>query len=175
MNGCPQNSSSNEKETNSVYLSTFSHCVVNFRYLLLTLSSHNLHCRDKILLQAPFSLQAKLETKALKAKRPGFTDERYNETSYYYDPENSKLVQTARALNGSGRANTKNIVNRNGLTTTVLRDPYNIPGPGKVLTPDSTETLTCDKVSVRTRCPFLAQEVVCLEHANFRCHVPIAV
>ena len=32
--------------------------------------------------------QAKLETKALKAKRPGFTDERYNETSYYSEPEN---------------------------------------------------------------------------------------
>jgi len=27
--------------------------------------------------------KAKLETKALKAKRPGFTDDRYNETSYY--------------------------------------------------------------------------------------------
>lgn len=36
-----------------------------------------------------FYLQAKLETKALKAKRPGFTDERYNETSYYV--ENGKL------------------------------------------------------------------------------------
>ena len=35
-------------------------------------------------------LQAKLETKALKAKRPGFTDERYNETSYYYDINSSK-------------------------------------------------------------------------------------
>ena len=35
--------------------------------------------------------QAKLETKALKAKRPGFTDERYNETSYYHEPENSKM------------------------------------------------------------------------------------
>ena len=35
--------------------------------------------------------QAKLETKALKAKRPGFTDERYNETSYYHEPENSKI------------------------------------------------------------------------------------
>ena len=34
--------------------------------------------------------KAKLETKALKAKRPGFTDERYNETSYYSEPENSK-------------------------------------------------------------------------------------
>lgn len=30
-------------------------------------------------------LQAKLETKALKAKRPGFTDDRYNETSYYIE------------------------------------------------------------------------------------------
>lgn len=33
-----------------------------------------------------FSIQqAKLETKALKAKRPGFTDERYHETSYYIE------------------------------------------------------------------------------------------
>lgn len=32
-----------------------------------------------------FLFQAKLETKALKAKRPGFTDERYNETSYYVE------------------------------------------------------------------------------------------
>ena len=37
----------------------------------------------------PFA-QAKLETKALKAKRPGFTDERYNETSYYHEPENGE-------------------------------------------------------------------------------------
>ncbi|XP_026469887.1 RNA pseudouridylate synthase domain-containing protein 2-like [Ctenocephalides felis] len=29
--------------------------------------------------------RAKLETKALKAKRPGFTDDRYNETSYYIE------------------------------------------------------------------------------------------
>merc|ERR1719210_3236660 len=29
--------------------------------------------------------KAKLETKALKAKRPGFTDDRYNETSYYVE------------------------------------------------------------------------------------------
>ena len=36
-----------------------------------------------------FLIQAKLETKALKAKRPGFTDERYNETSYYYDANTS--------------------------------------------------------------------------------------
>ena len=33
--------------------------------------------------------QAKLETKALKAKRPGFTDDRYSETSYYV--ENGKI------------------------------------------------------------------------------------
>ncbi|XP_065163299.1 pseudouridylate synthase RPUSD2-like, partial [Atheta coriaria] len=32
-----------------------------------------------------YLLQAKLETKALKAKRPGFTDDRYNETSYYIE------------------------------------------------------------------------------------------
>ncbi|KAK6619155.1 hypothetical protein RUM44_003537 [Polyplax serrata] len=32
-----------------------------------------------------FMFQAKLETKALKAKRPGFTDDRYNETSYYIE------------------------------------------------------------------------------------------
>ena len=36
--------------------------------------------------------KAKLETKALKAKRPGFTDERYNETSYYQEPENGKTT-----------------------------------------------------------------------------------
>ena len=29
--------------------------------------------------------QAKIETKALKAKRPGFTDDRYNETEYYVE------------------------------------------------------------------------------------------
>ena len=31
------------------------------------------------------SFQAKLETKALKAKRPGFTDDRYNETAYFVE------------------------------------------------------------------------------------------
>ena len=35
-------------------------------------------------------MQAKLETKALKAKRPGFTDDRYSETSYYV--ENGRLT-----------------------------------------------------------------------------------
>ena len=29
--------------------------------------------------------QAKIETKALKAKRPGFTDDRYHETEYYVE------------------------------------------------------------------------------------------
>ncbi|KAG5896707.1 hypothetical protein JTB14_014584 [Gonioctena quinquepunctata] len=33
----------------------------------------------------PIDPKAKLETKALKAKRPGFTDDRYNETSYYIE------------------------------------------------------------------------------------------
>lgn len=37
-------------------------------------------------------LQAKLETKALKAKRPGFTDERYHETSYYIENGKSSLI-----------------------------------------------------------------------------------
>jgi hypothetical protein len=43
-------------------------------------------------------LQARLETKALKAKRPGFTDERYNETSYYLEPENGKKTFPACLL-----------------------------------------------------------------------------
>ena len=47
----------------------------------------------QLLLNAQLSFQAKLETKALKAKRPGFTDERYNETSYYHEPENSKFFR----------------------------------------------------------------------------------
>ena len=33
--------------------------------------------------------QAKIETRALKAKRPGFTDERYNETSYLFENGNN--------------------------------------------------------------------------------------
>lgn len=32
-----------------------------------------------------------METKALKAKRPGFTDERYNETSYYIENGKKKI------------------------------------------------------------------------------------
>ena len=32
-----------------------------------------------------FPFQAKMETKALKAKRPGFTDERYMETAYFVE------------------------------------------------------------------------------------------
>ncbi|KAI8041891.1 hypothetical protein M5D96_003186 [Drosophila gunungcola] len=35
--------------------------------------------------EVPINKKAKLETKALKAKRPGFTDERYQETSYYME------------------------------------------------------------------------------------------
>ena len=46
-------------------------------------------------------LQAKLETKALKAKRPGFTDERYNETSYYYDINSSKYFSYIVRLLGT--------------------------------------------------------------------------
>lgn len=42
-------------------------------------------CRACSLKIAVSCSQAKLETKALKAKRPGFTDERYNETSYYIE------------------------------------------------------------------------------------------
>ena len=34
------------------------------------------------------SFQAKVETRALKAKRPGFTDERYNETTYFFENGN---------------------------------------------------------------------------------------
>lgn len=41
-------------------------------------------------------VQAKLETKALKAKRPGFTDERYQETSYYI--ENGKNISQQSLL-----------------------------------------------------------------------------
>ena len=40
--------------------------------------------------------QAKLETKALKAKRPGFTDDRYSETSYYV--ENGKCYLLSKCL-----------------------------------------------------------------------------
>ena len=39
-------------------------------------------------------MQAKIETRALKAKRPGFSDERYNETEYYF--ENGKSLLTIR-------------------------------------------------------------------------------
>ena len=40
--------------------------------------------------------QAKLETKALKAKRPGFTDDRYSETSYYV--ENGKYYLLRKCM-----------------------------------------------------------------------------
>ena len=44
-----------------------------------------------------FILQAKLETKALKAKRPGFTDDRYSETSYYVENGKFHLYKTLSA------------------------------------------------------------------------------
>ena len=42
------------------------------------------------------SPQAKIETRALKAKRPGFSEERYNETEYYF--ENGKLAHCVDCL-----------------------------------------------------------------------------
>lgn len=42
-------------------------------------------CINSYFLFCTYILQAKLETKALKAKRPGFTDERYHETSYFIE------------------------------------------------------------------------------------------
>ena len=42
--------------------------------------------------------QAKLETKALKAKRPGFTDDRYNETSYYVENGSILMFQDDKLL-----------------------------------------------------------------------------
>lgn len=53
--------------------------------------------------------QAKLETKALKAKRPGFTDERYHETSYYI--ENGKCPGTSsNILKRFARTNIANTI-----------------------------------------------------------------
>lgn len=53
--------------------------------------------------------QAKLETKALKAKRPGFTDERYHETSYYI--ENGKCPGTSsNILKRFARTNIPNTI-----------------------------------------------------------------
>ena len=44
-----------------------------------------LHSQQDTLFIFHVILQAKLETKALKAKRPGFTDDRYKETAYYVE------------------------------------------------------------------------------------------
>lgn len=52
-----------------------------------------------------YYFQAKLETKALKAKRPGFTDERYHETSYYI--ENGKNFQFILSIWMSNKTKTK--------------------------------------------------------------------
>ena len=51
------------------------------------------------LLFIQFICQAKIETRALKAKRPGFTDERYNETSYFF--ENGKIVVESTCIQNS--------------------------------------------------------------------------
>ena len=52
-----------------------------------------MNAATKVLL---FLLQAKLETKALKAKRPGFTDDRYKETAYYV--ENGEYLSTGNGM-----------------------------------------------------------------------------
>lgn len=39
-----------------------------------------------------------METKALKAKRPGFTDERYNETSYYVEHGQYLLLDVSNLI-----------------------------------------------------------------------------
>ncbi|KAL9874359.1 rluA pseudouridine synthase 1 isoform 2-T7 [Glossina fuscipes fuscipes] len=46
---------------------------------------NNLNVTNGISIPSMSVKKAKLETKALKAKRPGFTDERYHETSYYIE------------------------------------------------------------------------------------------
>lgn len=55
-----------------------SKCSINSLY-------RQIICSDVLTDDLIGSFQAKLETKALKAKRPGFTDERYHETSYYIE------------------------------------------------------------------------------------------
>jgi lysosomal alpha-mannosidase len=37
-------------------------------------------------------VKAKIETRALKAKRPGFTDERYSETEYFFENGKSPFL-----------------------------------------------------------------------------------
>ena len=39
-----------------------------------------------------FCVKAKIETRALKAKRPGFTDERYSETEYFFENGKSPFL-----------------------------------------------------------------------------------
>ncbi|XP_071743463.1 pseudouridylate synthase RPUSD2 isoform X5 [Lepeophtheirus salmonis] len=50
-------------------------------------NDHGCYKNDIIVFYGGTTPIAKLETKALKAKRPGFTDERYNETTYYHDSD----------------------------------------------------------------------------------------
>lgn len=63
-------------------------------WIFCTLQAHCGWCVDNSEWKSAYVffywIQAKLETKALKAKRPGFTDERYNETSYYFDCNSSE-------------------------------------------------------------------------------------
>ena len=43
-----------------------------------------------------YRYQAKIETRALKAKRPGFSEERYNETEYYFENGKSLALSLSR-------------------------------------------------------------------------------
>nr|CAD7568912.1 unnamed protein product [Timema californicum] len=66
-------------------------------------------------------IKAKLETKALKAKRPGFTDDRYNETSYYIENERSYKETIAASSNKTSMWMEKVI--REGLFPALLKSP----------------------------------------------------
>ncbi|KAB7507319.1 hypothetical protein Anas_02720 [Armadillidium nasatum] len=65
-----------------------------FEYNIISLNLAERFYKIELKAKSPFKalwtlqvtfLKAKLETKALKAKRPGFSEERYNETSYYIE------------------------------------------------------------------------------------------
>ena len=45
-----------------------------------------------------WTLKAKIETRALKAKRPGFSEERYNETEYYFENGESHTIHHHSSL-----------------------------------------------------------------------------
>ena len=63
---------------------------IHFHLLKILLSIYKIDKYNR--LKYFFNCQAKIETRALKAKRPGFTDERYNETSYFF--ENGSCIHT---------------------------------------------------------------------------------